>query len=760
MKRTLAVFLSILLFMCFTPGKVWAGEESVIENEEQSSEIQGESINEVIETELIEESESSQTLEEEIKPEKAEDTLFSNENPSLLVVDGVQPAMGALERQAHMGLDANVSFYKYEIDYNKYDHNIVEYIVIHDTGNSAVGADAMSHYEFFAGGNRDASAHFFVDDANVVQIIDESEGSWHCGVPNKTPATPISNRNSIGIEMCINEDGDYNAAMNNTIDLAAYLMWKYDLDLDRLVRHYDANGKVCPLTMSDDNWAVWYAFKAKVAEKMLIYDEPYSGTDGAQNTNMESKWFYNPIMGDSVLDTSTLTKYVLERNQIITEAYASQVANAYITISQYYGIRGDLAFFQAMLETGNLNYGGEVDPTYHNFCGMKTPDGNEYVRFETIEQGVEAHIQHLYCYACYDGLPVGRKLIDPKFGSWLRGKSSTWEGLGGIWAQPGYDTSQYGSLEEARTAHDSYGDIIIRLYVLAGGTGVQCEENSLVKDQYWEKPLYTGNVPGQRELVLLGSEGPEVKELQGYLVTIGYSYVSITGSFDEATERAVLDIQEDYHLKVDGIVGEGTWTVVINLYVDTVLGGNTGLIPPAVDKPQTSVNYSLLYYGLEGEEVEYLQGLLVQMGYKIHVNGKFDSATDAAVREFQKIHDLDVDGYVGTQTWNTLESIVQEIMYEDITQTVMTKPGVRRNGVDEVRLYWTDIKGQTGYQISRSEKMDGTSIVASFYSTNASTVTVRSGRTNITQYFKIRAFKEINGEKIYSPWSDIKALQP
>ena len=45
----------------------------------------------------------------------------------------------------------------------------IKYLVIHDTGNASKGADAMSHYRYFNGGNRNASAHYFVDDKQVVR---------------------------------------------------------------------------------------------------------------------------------------------------------------------------------------------------------------------------------------------------------------------------------------------------------------------------------------------------------------------------------------------------------------------------------------------------------------------------------------------------------------------------------------------------------------------------------------------------------------
>ena len=540
----------------------------------------------VMEDSNVEESKDDEEEDDELQQIAEENmeaiSLFSNSNARLLSMNAGISLLSAGANDSNMGLAPGIQFQKFEIQYNKYPTNTVEYIVIHDTGNTKPGSNAMSHYEYFKGGDRDASAHYFVDDRQVVQIIDDSEGSWHSGVKYKTPATPISNQNSIGIEMCINSDGNYNQAMKNTIDLTAYLMWKYNLDMDHVVRHYDANGKICPLTMSENGWADWYEFKAAVQAKRNTYTGQYSGDEKQESD--EGVHYSNAIMGASTLSAEAMVAHLTDKNPEITKDYAARVANAYLTISQYYGIRGDIAFFQAMLETGNLKYGGEVDVSYNNFCGMKahgdTEEKYDYAKFATVEEGVEAHLQHIYCYASTQPLPSGRKLVDPRFYDWLRGRSTTWEGLSGIWAQPGYDPNEYASLEEAQDKHGTYGDIIIRMYASAGGTNVQTgpairgSVGSVAEDNYWDSPIYTGPAAGTRSVLRLGQTGSDVKELQGYLKTIGYTYVEVNGTFDKNTERAVLDIQKKNGLDVDGIVGEYTWTAVINTYVNVILAQN------------------------------------------------------------------------------------------------------------------------------------------------------------------------------------------
>jgi N-acetylmuramoyl-L-alanine amidase len=135
----------------------------------------------------------------------------------------------------------------------------ISYIVIHDTGNKNKGADAEAHYKYFSGGNRNASAHYFVDDKKVIQIIEDNNASWHCG--DGRGKFGITNQNSIGIEICVNVDGNYEKAFKNAIELTKELMKKYNIPTERVVRHYDASRKLCPASMSIGNWAKWSEFK-------------------------------------------------------------------------------------------------------------------------------------------------------------------------------------------------------------------------------------------------------------------------------------------------------------------------------------------------------------------------------------------------------------------------------------------------------------------------------------------------------------------
>ncbi|MDD6308222.1 MAG: N-acetylmuramoyl-L-alanine amidase [Clostridia bacterium] len=138
-----------------------------------------------------------------------------------------------------------------------------KFIVIHCTGNPKEGANANAHFRYWNSGNVGQSADFVVDDKEALQINDYKKYyTWHCG--DGKGKYGITNSNSIGIEICVNRDGDFDKAVENTIHLVRRIMG--ETGIYNVVRHYDASRKICPAEMAENNWAKWNEFKRRVAE--------------------------------------------------------------------------------------------------------------------------------------------------------------------------------------------------------------------------------------------------------------------------------------------------------------------------------------------------------------------------------------------------------------------------------------------------------------------------------------------------------------
>lgn len=148
----------------------------------------------------------------------------------------------------------------------KFNHNSggnsVIYIVEHFTGNK--GDTARNNAAYFGRANRDASAHYFVDDNEVVQIVKDGDRAWHCG--DGRGKYGITNSNSIGIEMCGDKNGNISARTRaNTLELTKMLMKKYGVSSSKVVRHYDASRKSCPEPWMKNNWSEWNKFKSELS---------------------------------------------------------------------------------------------------------------------------------------------------------------------------------------------------------------------------------------------------------------------------------------------------------------------------------------------------------------------------------------------------------------------------------------------------------------------------------------------------------------
>lgn len=127
-------------------------------------------------------------------------------------------------------------------------------ICIHETDNTNPKANANAHARLQASGNsRQASWHWQVDDKEAIQSFDHSIRCWAAGDDR-------GHNESINIEICVNSDGDYKKAVQNTAELVAMIIREEGLTINDVVQHNYYSGKNCPRIMRSGNSIPWSSF--------------------------------------------------------------------------------------------------------------------------------------------------------------------------------------------------------------------------------------------------------------------------------------------------------------------------------------------------------------------------------------------------------------------------------------------------------------------------------------------------------------------
>lgn len=172
------------------------------------------------------------------------------------------------------------------------------YITIHNTGNSSRGADAKANNSYMKSESAEkaqTSWHYTVDDKSIYHGIPDNEIAWHAG-------SRTGNYNSIGIEICMNLDGDITKATDNAAELTAYLCNKHSIPLSNVVQHNYWSGKDCPLMIRRGIPYDWSTFISKV--------EYYKNkiTDYSNISNIISELANRGVMTDTDLWNKLLVK--------------------------------------------------------------------------------------------------------------------------------------------------------------------------------------------------------------------------------------------------------------------------------------------------------------------------------------------------------------------------------------------------------------------------------------------------------------------
>lgn len=147
--------------------------------------------------------------------------------------------------------------------------NARRYITVHETANTGNGADAAAHARLQANGNsRKASWHWTVDDHEAIRSYEHTAICWHAG-------DGTGNHQSIGVEVCVNADGNRAKALANAAELVAMIAREEQIPLTNVVQHHHWSGKNCPTGLRAGQPMGWSSFMAMVtAEHAALTDTP------------------------------------------------------------------------------------------------------------------------------------------------------------------------------------------------------------------------------------------------------------------------------------------------------------------------------------------------------------------------------------------------------------------------------------------------------------------------------------------------------
>lgn len=231
----------------------------------------------------------------------------------------------------------------------------IEYIVIHYTTSSqSKKGQAKWTCEFFDSlrtdndpKTKEASADFCVDDETIYQYNPDVDKyyCYHCGNGSNDTSDgggtffkKCTCSNSIGIEICSSFNGTLTrenyvpnnpgwyyteAVLNNALNLTKFLMTKYNVPIDKVIRHFDVCGKLCPgikgwnlakLTDgSDNNEDQWIAFKNTLASMTGSTLTQATETNWSTAVKRMAEWYVTQV---KTYDTGTTSHCDLTNDDV------------------------------------------------------------------------------------------------------------------------------------------------------------------------------------------------------------------------------------------------------------------------------------------------------------------------------------------------------------------------------------------------------------------------------------------------------------
>ena len=309
----------------------------------------------------------------------------------------------------------------------------VKGLMIHSVGCPQPKADV-----FMKNWNRaDANAcvHAIVEpDGDVYQLLPWDFRGWHCGGG--------ANNTHIGVEMTEpatikytggsnwTETGEGESTKNHVlatyryaVELFAHLCQQFRLDplADGVVISHSEGCKRGIASNHGDVEHLWSKFGLSMGQFRKDIKVAMEGSTAEDSLTA--------IMGKAKATAGQMASYLKKKNPSVPQAVLDMIL-LYLSEGEAEGVRGDIAFAQSCLETGNFTFSGSaVTLLQNNFCGLGvTQRGKTGLSFESPQLGIRAQIQHLKAYASTDVFVNER--IDPRFRYVKRGCAPYVEWLG------------------------------------------------------------------------------------------------------------------------------------------------------------------------------------------------------------------------------------------------------------------------------------------------------------------------------------------
>ena len=314
----------------------------------------------------------------------------------------------------------------------------VKGLMIHSVGCPQPKASAFINN--WNRGEADACVHAIVEPGgDVYQILPWDHKGWHCG--------GAGNNTHIGVEMTEPatirytgggkwvETGDGSntkshvlASYKYAVELFACLCKQYHLNpLEDGVVISHAEGHARGIASNHgDVEHIWSKFGLTMAQ---FRKDIKAAMEGRGSDNMSGTDSYMKVMGKAIATAEQMKGYIKKKNPEVAQSVLDMIP-LYLSEGEAEGVRGDIAFAQSCLETGNFSFSqSAVTLDQNNFAGMGVAqNGMKGLAFDSPQLGIRCQIQHLKAYACTDALE--NENVDPRFRFVIRGSAPYVEWLG------------------------------------------------------------------------------------------------------------------------------------------------------------------------------------------------------------------------------------------------------------------------------------------------------------------------------------------